>query len=49
MPHTFMGIPKFKLHKNKEACMNHLIVKSCHTAANVNGNTKTLIKVNKSK
>lgn len=28
--------------------MNHLIVKNCHMATNLNGNSKTLIKVNKS-
>jgi len=48
MQHTFMGIPKFQLCKNKEAYMNHLIVKNCHMATNLNGNSKTLIKVNKS-
>jgi hypothetical protein len=42
MQRTFVGIPKFQLHKNKEACMSHLIVKNCHTATNLNGNTKTL-------
>jgi len=49
MQHTFMGIPKFQLCKNKEAYVNHFIVKNCHIATNLNGNSKTLIKVNESK